>query len=409
MLDKKIAIVGAGPGGLTLGLILQKRNIPFVIFESDESPEIRDQGGSLDLHPSTGQAAIKECGLYDEFTAISRPEGDYSRVVLPDGTVLRDENLKKKDENVNELVNSGDRPEIDRKDLRDLLLKSIDKSNIIWGKRVSEIRDDSSNKQKTIHFVDGESLQFDLVVGADGAWSKVRRLISDVIPHYSSITLVELWAFNVSKDNPELSDYTGAGTCFMIDENKSVISQRCSNDSIRIYVSLRVDENWQHDSGINWDTPEAARQQLVDGYFNECAHEIKDAIISAKDNLVIRPLYMLPIGYKWVHQVGVTLLGDSAHLMTPFAGEGVNTAMFDALELANAITSGLDLDTSLRNYEKKLFKRAKYYAKDTWRNVQVCFSKNGGEKLNDMFSGKLSAMIPMLLLYVYDTVTSIFE
>ena len=113
-----IAIIGAGPVALTLANILQNNNIPFTIYEASSS--VRTQGGSLDLHPSSGQLALKEAGLWDAFTQLSRPESDVQKIVALDGEVLWDGNTTDKQDKKEEERFEG-RPEIDRRALVELL------------------------------------------------------------------------------------------------------------------------------------------------------------------------------------------------------------------------------------------------------------------------------------------------
>ncbi|MBF2777971.1 FAD-dependent monooxygenase [Staphylococcus saprophyticus] len=84
---KNIAIIGGGPGGLMLGLLLQQQGYNFTIFEK-ESPEInKNRGGSLDIHADTGQLLLKEAGIYEAFKSLVRYEGEDTRVIGKDGTV----------------------------------------------------------------------------------------------------------------------------------------------------------------------------------------------------------------------------------------------------------------------------------------------------------------------------------
>ena len=104
--------------------------------------------------------------------------------------------------------------------------------------------------------------------------------------------------------------------------------------------------------------------------------------IRVSDAQSIKPwiLYELPVGHSWNHRKGATLIGDSAHLMTPFAGEGVNAAMKDALELAEKISAALqndgDLDEAVLEYENDLFPRAKQFQTKTMRNQTFIFSED---------------------------------
>ena len=74
--NPKIAIIGAGPSGLTLANLLQQYNILFTVYEFETGANERNQGGTLDLHAESGQLALREAGLYEEFKKYARPEGD---------------------------------------------------------------------------------------------------------------------------------------------------------------------------------------------------------------------------------------------------------------------------------------------------------------------------------------------
>lgn len=121
-------------------------------------------------------------------------------------------------------------------------------------------------------------------------------------------------------------------------------------------------------------------------------------LLDTDDDATLRQLYMLPIGFQWYSRPGGTLLGDAAHLMTPFVGVGVNVALTDALELAQALESVAvraqsrndpnqvccDMETladALQDYEKKMFVRAKEAATATYGSLQVLFAENAEEQM----------------------------
>jgi 2-polyprenyl-6-methoxyphenol hydroxylase-like FAD-dependent oxidoreductase len=381
----KIAIVGAGPAGLTLAAILQKNNVPFTVYDSDASPHERNQGGTLDLHPKGGQAALVEAGLWEQFKKYARPESDVLKVVKNDGEILWDGNTVDKVE-IPEEEKFNNRPEIDRSALKHILLGAVKPESVQWGKHLKEAVA-GENGTYDLHFTDSTvQTNFDLVVGADGAWSKIRKLVSDTVPEYSGISSVECWSYDVDKKNPWMSEYVGAGSCFSFGEGRAIQMQRLGDGSIRTYAGLRKPESFLKDCGIDWTSP-GAIEQFVKEYFDDCGAELKRMILESNDMLVPRILYHLPVGYSWDSRPGVTLVGDAAHLMTPFGGVGVNAAMMDSLSLAQAIIKfvepgeGKSLSEVIKEYETEMFLRGEAFAKRTMEGLQSHFSAGGSEHL----------------------------
>ena len=191
----RIAVIGAGPAGLVLARILQHNGMQCTIFELDKDRFARDQGGIVDLHPQSGQMALREAELFEEFQKRSLPAAEAMKLIKSDGTVCWDENSVQ----AIKAGHSRDQPEIDRGVLRDMLLNSVDLESIHWDKKlIRVVPSDTSENKYNIEFIDGVETGFDLVIGADGAWSKVRPLLTDQQPFYSGITIIELKAQEVN-------------------------------------------------------------------------------------------------------------------------------------------------------------------------------------------------------------------
>jgi 2-polyprenyl-6-methoxyphenol hydroxylase-like FAD-dependent oxidoreductase len=361
----KVAILGAGPAGCTLARLLQHESnkISVTIFEAEASLDVRSQGGSLDLHETTGQAALKKAGLWAEFQKHARYDGEALKIA--DKNLLcyiRMNGAPAPSSTSQTAAAPGGRPEIDRPLLREMLSKSLLEGTIQWSKKVSNIDEDLH-----IHFTDGTTRgDFDLIVGSDGAWSKARPYLSDVKPFYSGMAGHSMTIENAEETHPELFKLVNRGSLFTFSDGKSLMGQYNGNGNIVVSTWSKRAANWQSTYDVN--NAGAVRKASAEEYAGW--HPDLVALLHAcNDKVVPRDLFMLPVGHSWPHRRGVTLIGDAAHVMTPFAGEGVNLAMEDAMKLADAILSATSpasateaasqaLDQAVAGFERDMFKRA---------------------------------------------------
>ncbi|MDM0088033.1 MULTISPECIES: NAD(P)/FAD-dependent oxidoreductase [unclassified Variovorax] len=340
----RIAIVGGGPGGLTLARLLHLSDIKATVFERDAHPLERPQGGTLDLHEGSGLLAVRRAGLEDAFLRVARYDDQGSRLLDMSGRLL----FETPD------AAAGDRPEIDRTALREMLLDSLPAGCVRWGSSLRALQPLEDGRWQ-LDLSSGPAGPFDLVVGADGAWSRVRPLLSPYKPQYSGLTFVEFGIDDVDARHPAISKLVGRGKVGVEGEGKEIIAQRNGNAHIRGYAIFRVPADWAAQR-FDFASPAAVRSGLLEE-FQGFEERVTDLFRAAGDRFETRPIHALPVGHCWAHRRGLTLLGDAAHVMSPFGGEGVNTAMRDAVELAARLAGTGDWGPAVAAYEAEMFER----------------------------------------------------
>jgi 2-polyprenyl-6-methoxyphenol hydroxylase-like FAD-dependent oxidoreductase len=361
-----ITIVGAGMGGLTLASVLHRNGITAVVYDADPSATSRPQGGMLDIHQDTGQAALQAAGLLEAFGKLTLEHGDAMRILDKTGTLR--------------MAHDGDgaRPEIDRGALRNLLLSSLPPDLVRWDARVTAIsREESGFK---LSFADGGVAAAEILIGADGAWSKVRPLVSEASPIYSGISFVELRYLDADRSHPTAAALVGKGMMLALSDQRAIFAHREPNDELCIYAALKVPFDWSR---------QPISREMLHQHFHGWHADFHQALANSDGDLLPRSIWMLPEGHHWPRTPGVTLLGDAAHLMSPFAGEGANIAMIDGADLARAIIAHPnDIERAFAAYEATMFPRAKAAAAESAAGLELAFEANAPQAMLDFFTPK---------------------
>ena len=372
-MNTTVAIIGAGLGGLTLARVLHVHGIAATIYEAEASANARAQGGQLDIHEYNGQPALKAAGLFDKFIEIIHAGGEASRVLDKNGNVLLDE----PDEG------NGGRPEVDRGDLRRILLDSLPADTIRWGRKLTTVSPLGGGRHE-LTFADGSTVTTDLLVGADGAWSRVRPLLSEAKPAYVGTSFIETYLFDGDTRHKASAEAVGAGTMLAVAPGKGILAHREANGVLHTYVALNKPQDWI--TRIDFSDPATALARVAEE-FDGWAPALTALITDGETDPVPRTVNALPVGHRWDRVSGVTLLGDAAHLMSPFAGEGANLAMYDGAELGQAIAANPgDIEAALIAYEKDLFPRSASAAAESERNLKLFFDDNAPQSIVDLFA-----------------------
>ncbi|KAF5581064.1 tetracycline resistance [Fusarium pseudoanthophilum] len=404
-----IAIIGGGPCGLMLARLLQTASLNYVVFERDDSPTstLRSQGGTLDIHRDSGQEALRRAGLHEQFKSLARY--DATTMTLMDFQGKNRASFGDDD--------GGDRPEIDRQQLRQLLLSSLPADRIRWGKTLEAVnqKEKGDARDLNLKFRDGTNESgFRLIVGADGAWSKVRSLVTDAKPIYSGKSFIE---GRISPDNSryELAQQiAGKGTAMAMSAKSTLAVQQLSDASYRIYMGVVASESLTRPGGdADPKDMDKARKTMLGpgGFYENWTQDLRRLIEASEGPWRPWPLYRLDKTLfspndedvhngrsRWKRVPGVVLLGDAAHLATP-NGEGVNQAMYDALVLFDQIiaeTGALEgsydqkadaeaLERAIVAYEKEMRPRAYEHIQSSIDMEDMMYADDGAQRMIEAF------------------------
>jgi 2-polyprenyl-6-methoxyphenol hydroxylase-like FAD-dependent oxidoreductase len=375
--NKKIAIVGGGPGGLTLARLLQMSGADVKVFERDLHKDARPKGATLDLHEESGLAALQEAGLMEAFRANYRPGADRLCVTDKNAAIMYEDHPKTEEEIA--------RPEIDRGPLQKILLDSLQPGTVVWGSQFVSLSPQGGSWK--LEFKNGTSVYADIVIAADGANSKIRPYITSITPFYAGITAVEGAVYHSETASPRIHKLLNGGKIFAMGDEKTLIVSSKGDGSLVFYTGYKTDEQWTRESGIDFSD----KAQVI-AWFREEYSDWDDIWLELFENaslpFIPRPQYCIPLDQSWKALPNMTMLGDAAHLMPPYAGEGVNMAMLDALELSQCLISDNfpELQQAIASYEKQMRIRAAEIGKETLDSTAALHAPNAIPWLIDIVS-----------------------
>jgi len=382
--NKQIAIIGGGPGGLTLARLLALQQVNVKVYERDLDKNARVQGSPLDLHENSGLAALRKADLFDEFKNNYLPGADKTTITNERAEIVYSDHGTKK---VEDFGYEHFRPEIDRGTLRKILIESIQAESIVWDSHFLSM--EKQGEGWLLHFKNKKSEYADIVIGSDGANSKIRPYITDIKPFYSGITMLEGNIYDGENKLPRLSSILRGGKIMAFGNKKDLLMGQKANGEIGFYASFKAEENWAAKSGLDFYN----KSQILEWFkkdYSEWSGIWDELFENAITPFIPRPINCMPLDQTWVALPNLTMIGDAAHLMPPFAGEGVNMAMLDALELSECLTADKyhSVEEAISFYELNMRKRASLIAEESLENGEKMHSRNALTTMTSFFSGE---------------------
>lgn len=381
--NKSIAIVGGGPGGLTLARLLQLQGANIKVYERDYNKNARLIGSPLDMHEDSGLAAIRKANLLDAFKKNFRPGADRTVITNEQAEIFYSDHETSP---LEDFDNKYFRPEIDRGPLRNMLLESLHPETVVWDSHFISM--EQQNEGRLLHFKNGSSAYADIVIAADGANSKIRPYITNIKPFYSGITMLEGNIHDAKNATPNVYALANGGKIMAFGNKKDLLLGQKGNGDLGFYASFKTDENWATTNGLNYNDT----IQMLE-WFKATYHEWSSVWYELFEYTVApfipRPIYCMPLDQTWQTLPNLTMIGDAAHVMPPFAGEGANMAMLDALELSECLTNDKykTLQEAIAFYEFNMRDRAAKAAKESLENGEKMHSEKALSIMLDFFSG----------------------
>ena len=378
--NKEVAIIGGGPGGLTLARLLQQNGVNVKVYERDADQHFRQQGATLDLHHESGLYALRKCGLMEEFKKNYRPGAE--RVTIVDNNALI-RYTERDNEPVTDLDNEHARPEIDRGPLRDLLIASLKAGTIIWDAKFVELK--RLGEGWNLVFENGTIAYADMVIAADGANTKLRKYITDIQRIYSGATILEGNIYHAAINAPKLWALTNGGKIFAHWNQKTIVLSAKGEGSLSFYTITKEDENWVNSPDIDFTNKDEIFEWFKQR-FNDWSDDWNEIFSTNESYFVHRPQYYFPEDQSWQTLSNLTMLGDAAH-QTPPSGDGVNQAMWDAVDMYDSLflETHNDLQGAIASFEKKMLERTAVATREAIEQTEDMLSENNLQFMLDFF------------------------
>ncbi|WP_199119858.1 NAD(P)/FAD-dependent oxidoreductase [Pedobacter sp. ASV28] len=365
---KKVAIIGAGPVGLTMATLLQQNHINITVYERDTDPQARIWGGTLDLHKGSGQEAMKKAGLLQTYYDLALPMGVH--FADEKGNIISTRNPSPE--------NQFDNPEINRNALRKMLLDSLKNDTVIWDRKLIGLEEQEG--KWILHFENKPDADADFVIIANGGMSKARNFVSNSEVEETGTFIIQGDIHQPEANCPDFFQLCNGNRLMAAHQGNLFVANPFNNGALSYGIIFKKPEEWNDQTGLNLQHTNSVIEFLLNR-FSDWSNEYQQ-LIRATTFFVGLPIRKFPLDKPWKSNrpLPITLIGDTAHLMPPFAGQGVNIGLMDALILSENLTNGKfeTIQNAIDHYEQKMFAYA--------TKAQVESSRNEIEMRNPNFS-----------------------